>query len=611
MFKFINIPNELTGGTELISDYITLQDEIHITAEQGDKNLIKKDGKECFISFTEKAYFFRALGIISERCNEESFSVEEKKFIKHVGIQVDFSRNGALNFNAIKRFMSYMALMGMDKLYLYIEDMFKLPERKYFGYMRGGYTKDELKTIDDIGFNYGIEVIPSIQVLGHHWQYMQWDEAADIRDTAAEILVDNDKTYEFIESMITNVMESFRTKTIFLGMDETHTLGLGNFLKVNGYEPAKDIFLRHLKRVFKIADKLGLRGITSSDMFFNHASKRHYYYDEEAVITEEVKNMIPENAVICYWHYGEGYGCDDYMMKKHRELGREFIFYGGSWTWSGHLPETEYAIECTALAMEACKKYDVNEAIITIWGDDGNECNHFYGLLTAQLAAEYAYGNEENFKDRFEAITGAFAEAFVEMTAYQNINDGSREYENFKIRFKGKANFWQDVLLGQLDYNLALEPMSAHYGEKAEYFKPLSENEGKWQNDYTFIYNIFKCLEYKCYVSERLVNAYKENNKCLLSELKSVFEEKLLPSVCVTHRLHKDIWFRDYRPFGWEVIEKRYAALEARIKTAVERLEAYLSGNIECIEELEAERLPYSYTPFRRYRNIATTTYEN
>lgn len=114
----------------------------------------------------------------------------------------------------------------------------------------------------------------------------------------------------------------------------------------------------------------------------------------------------------------------------------------------------------------------------------------------------------------------------------------------------------------------------------------------------------------KCYVAENLTKAYKAGNKELLSELSSVLKEKLLPFACECHRLHKKIWFANLRPFGWEVEEMRYGALEAGIKTASERIDSYLAGDISAIEELEEERLPYSYTPFTRFRKIYTTTFE-
>ena len=61
----------------------------------------------------------------------------------------------------------YMAKMGLDMLMLYTEDMFKMDQYPYFGYMRGAYTKDEIKEIVAFGEKYGVELVPCIQTLAH------------------------------------------------------------------------------------------------------------------------------------------------------------------------------------------------------------------------------------------------------------------------------------------------------------------------------------------------------------------------------------------------------------------------------------------------------------
>jgi len=38
------------------------------------------------------------------------------------------------------------------------------------------------------------------------------------------------------------------------------------------------------------------------------------------------------------------------------------------------------------------------------------------------------------------------------------------------------------------------------------------------------------------------------------------------------------MWFAEYKPFGWEVIDHRYGGLLARLDTAAKRLKAYAAG---------------------------------
>ena len=54
----------------------------------------------------------------------------------------------------IKEYMRYMAAMGYNQLQLYLEDMYEMPEKyKHFGYMRGRYSTEELKEMENTIFS--------------------------------------------------------------------------------------------------------------------------------------------------------------------------------------------------------------------------------------------------------------------------------------------------------------------------------------------------------------------------------------------------------------------------------------------------------------------------
>jgi hypothetical protein len=113
---------------------------------------------------------------------------------------LDLSFNGPISIEGIKEYMRYMAAMGYNQLQLYLEDMYEMPEKyKHFGYMRGRYSTEELKEIDDYGYDLGIEVIPSIQTLGHMSHYLRWREAAPYRETAAILKPGDEQVDELID----------------------------------------------------------------------------------------------------------------------------------------------------------------------------------------------------------------------------------------------------------------------------------------------------------------------------------------------------------------------------------------------------------------------------
>ncbi|KAJ2756189.1 hypothetical protein IWQ56_006353, partial [Coemansia nantahalensis] len=111
------------------------------------------------------------------------FTIAETAQFETLALMIDCSRNGVLSVKSIWAMLRNMALMGYTMLQLYTEDTFKVAGEPFFGYLRGGYTQDELRVVDDYAFNMGIEVVPCIQTLGHLGQMLQWPRYAGLRDT--------------------------------------------------------------------------------------------------------------------------------------------------------------------------------------------------------------------------------------------------------------------------------------------------------------------------------------------------------------------------------------------------------------------------------------------
>lgn len=52
--------------------------------------------------------------------------------------------------------------------------------------------------------------------------------------------------------MLKSVKEAFHTDRVHLGMDEAVQLGLGNYLKENGYKNSSELIKEHCARVLEI-----------------------------------------------------------------------------------------------------------------------------------------------------------------------------------------------------------------------------------------------------------------------------------------------------------------------------------------------------------------------
>ncbi len=578
-----------------------------LRAEKADFLGASLKGNFGIIYYKEKIHFFRALGLFVEKARlGGDFEVREQPRFDTVGMMFDVSRFGGLRLSAVKEQLDYLALMGYNLYMLYTEDSFELSTRPHFGYMRPRYSEKELRELDDYAYAYGIEMIPCFEAYGHMSQYLIWDEAEKIKDTASVLLAEEEETYKLLEEIIVALSKPFRSKRIHIGMDEAWDMGRGKYLDKHGFVPLFDIFNRHMDRLIAITDKYGLKPMMWSDMYFRISSGGTAYYDESIVVPDSVSKKIPHGVEMVYWHYGEGpKGCDDYMLKKHMALGHPVIYAAGLWSWVGHCPENHYTYETTKAGISACVKNGVRQMMTTYWTNDGCETAPNMLLLALSFTAEMVYKgadvSEDVLRARFETLTGGDYDAFWDMSSYHNNFDTGDCFENYHERFYGKSVFWQDVLQGIYDRNLYEHPLSAHY---AVYAKKMSGYEGKHKPLYEHMEKIFDYLAVKTRIAESIKPAYDRGDREALFEIK----DKLLPSLVekteAVHESHREIWHTYYVDKGWRILDDRYGAMKARVYTAIKELDAYLSGKVDVLDELAEPRYHRAVTGFENYRDI-------
>lgn len=102
--------------------------------------------------------------------------------IQELGVMVDCSRDAVYSVEALKRYFALLREMGYTYVQLYTEDVYELEGEPYFGYLRGRYTKAELKELDAAARGNGLELIPCIQTLAHLGGMARWPEYAPCID---------------------------------------------------------------------------------------------------------------------------------------------------------------------------------------------------------------------------------------------------------------------------------------------------------------------------------------------------------------------------------------------------------------------------------------------
>ncbi len=588
---------------------------INVTRTSGPLH-IALEGNKGEIAYGDTVQFFRALGLFIESSNEaDRFSLLEEPQFSTIGACIDCSRNGVLRLESVKEIIEISAGMGINLIALYTEDTYVIESEPYFGYLRGRYSFDELRELDQYAELFGIEMMPCIQTLGHLEQFLKWEAAEDYRDSDSVLLVDCDPVYNLIEKMIRSASAPFRSKRIHIGMDEAFGLGRGRYLDINGWENRFEMMNRHLQKVLAITDRYGLSPIIWSDMYFTIGSKTGDYFDLDSVVPDDVAARIPKNVQLAYWdyyHHDEAFYSK--MIQKHKSMGFQPIFTGGIWTWTGFSTNYGRTFVDSNAALNACKKEGVQEVIVTMWGDDGTENNYFTGLLGLQLFAEHGYTkvlNMDKLKRRVKFCTGVDFDAYMDIRYLDEVPGVPQN--NPESCNPSKYLLWQDLLLGLFDKHIEEEKLDIHYDW-------LEKRMASYKIENPYLLAVFNVLEKLCSVLKvkaclgiKIAEYYRANEKAALRAIADKEIPLLRTKVDELRKAHREAWYMTYKPFGWEVLDLRYGGVMSRADSVVERLKSFVEGKIGRIEELEEEKLYFrekiheiKFTNCEEYAKIVT-----
>lgn len=533
------------------------------------------------ISAAARGLFLAACAL---RDGKDIPELHQTRHIASCGMMLDMSRGGVMTVEAVKGMIDAHAALGLNLMMLYTEDTYTVPEAPYLGYLRGRYTEKELREMDDYAAESGVELVPCVQTLAHLEQFLQWDVNRDIKDNDCVLMIDEPKTYAWIRAALTALRRCFRTNRIHIGMDEAHGVGLGEYYQKHGAVNRFELLNRHLNRVVDICKELGFKPIMWSDMFYRLGSKNNDYYDTDAVVPESAIAQIPDVA-LCYWDY---YHTDEQfyagMLEGHRKMGKEVVFAGGIWTWSGILPHVRKTNATMYPALRACLKAGIGTVLATLWGDDGCETDYRLALNQLPIYSEHVWLGEDCTRAEVERmgerLTGLSEACFNAMGAFYADDDDHRP---------GKGLFYCDPLYPLTE---GLWDLTGYREGLEEGIKTLERHLDDSRCEYAWL-AMRIALEKLNWVNE-LRPAYLRGDKAVVLTMAN---EKL-PAMRELYVKMMSVWREQWesgrKRNGWETICARLGAVIARLDDVQRILLRWADGTIECVEELDEMPLPAS-----------------
>ncbi|HHG7536659.1 TPA: beta-N-acetylhexosaminidase [Streptococcus pneumoniae] len=610
MVRFTGLSPKQTQAIEVLKGHISLPD-VEVSVAQSDQASISIKGEDGHYQLTYRKphQLYRALSLlVTVLAEADKVEIEEQAAYEDLAYMVDCSRNAVLNVASAKQMIEVLALMGYSTFELYMEDTYQIEGQPYFGYFRGAYSAEELQEIEAYAQQFDMTFVPCIQTLAHLSAFVKWGvkEVQELRDVEDILLIGEEKVYDLIDGMFAT-LSKLKTRKVNIGMDEAHLVGLGRYLILNGVVDRSLLMCQHLERVLDIADKYGFHCQMWSDMFFKLMSADGQY-DRDVEIPEETRvylDRLKDRVTLVYWdYYQDSEEKYNRNFRNHHKISHDLAFAGGAWKWIGFTPHNHFSRLVAIEANKACRANQIKEVIVTGWGDNGGETAQFSILPSLQIWAELSYRNDlDSLSAHFKTNTGLTVEDFMQIDLANLLPDLPGNLSGIN---PNRYVFYQDVLCPILDRHMTPEQDKPHFAQAAGTIADIKEKAGNYAYLFETQAQLNAILSSKVDVGRRIRHAYQADDKESLQQIARQELPELRSQIEDFHALFSHQWLKENKVFGLDTVDIRMGGLLQRIKRAESRIEVYLAGQLDRIDELEVEILPF--TDFYADKDFAATT---
>jgi hypothetical protein len=331
--------------------------------------------------------------------------VEDFRY-KFRGFHLDVARGGVPTVDYLKKLLKWLYILKYNYFAIYFEDLFPWEKYRDIGSTRGRYTREELKEVIEYGKKLGIEVIPSLELLGHmenililppYRKYSEWHHPSE-----GVLNVLDEDAKKFVIELLKEVVGFFPSEYVHVGGDETWALGRGKSLdKTLRFEGPK-LYEEHMKMLIDIVKEGGKKPMLWGDMI----TASYLRESERELWRKLLDSSIWRDAVIVNWDYTPR-PVDHFknIIKIISSRGLKQIIAPGLWNWNRFYPDFVTALENLKNFFAVAKEdLSVEGFLVTAWGDDGSEClfEYLYPLIMASM--EIAEGKGE-WEEKWVAIT--------------------------------------------------------------------------------------------------------------------------------------------------------------------------------------------------------------
>jgi hypothetical protein len=349
-------------------------------------------------------YGWRTLAQWLELGHRECTAIRDWPAFALRGVTDDISRGQVSTPENFKAIIQRLAQLKMNTYMPYLEDMFTFRSYPQIGQGRGAWTPELAQELQDYAERYHVQIIPIFQTLGHYENLLLQPQFIHLAEFpgAASLNVSCEATYEFLETVLSEIVPVFRSPYFHIGADESWDVGKGATRERAQKLGVGKVHVEHYKRVNEIVRRYGKTTMMYADIVLQHP---------------EILEELPRDIVLFDWHYDPQLRYPSVEVL--RRAGFRFVVSPGIQNWAMIFPNLSSAMANILHLSLRGLQAGAFGSLTSNWGDYGGanlrELNWFGYAWAAECAWNPQAASPSDFAQRFTRL--AFGAEIPEIPA--------------------------------------------------------------------------------------------------------------------------------------------------------------------------------------------------
>jgi hypothetical protein len=315
------------------------------------------------------------LQLIDARARIPACDVDDAPDLERRGIMLDVSRGKIPTATTLRGLVDLCVRLKLNVLMLYVEHTFRFRRHPEIGRDASPLTADGLRELDAYAAARHVELIPSLQSLGHMDHILALPAYAPLAESARRWTISPAEpgTYDLLADLYDEFLPNFRSPWFNANCDEPFDLAQGKSAEREAALGPGGVYLEHVRRVRDLARGHGKRTLIWGDVAHAHP--------------ERIAELDRDLVLLDWWYEAQ----HDYeRVARFAENGSDFLVCPGTSSWNCLFPRIENSLENITRYVDSGKRHGALGAIVTDWGDFGHynlQGNSWFGYAwTAQQA---------------------------------------------------------------------------------------------------------------------------------------------------------------------------------------------------------------------------------